>query len=978
MVELSVIIPAYNRRDCLERSMLSVFAQDADISMELIVVDDGSTDDTISLIKRYQSLQEIPISYIRNEINQGGAKARNQGALISNGKYIAFLDSDDEWLPNHIRLKLNQMINVSAKGVYGTFFVEKSCERTLKSFKALDEKLNSMGDYVLQRIGDTRTSTFIFERQAFMDVMFDNSLRKHQDWDLAIRFSHRYPFILEETPTAILHEDTHNRMSNQNDHEATAKFIDRYQHTLSSNAKATAYVNLALNTLRFEGKNLYYRNYLASARQYVDAKKFKLLARMIYVAFPIINSVQFYDRFVRLRRRYRSSFFLSKTLIIFWIERKFKQMKQKYQKYFTDDYAVTKKEFAKKKGRELAVENPESFSDKLQWLKLYWRDDLATKCADKLLVREYVTEKGYEDILNEVYGVFEDVNQIEISKLPQRFVLKTTHGSGWNSFCKDRCQYDWIREKEKLKTWMKLNYFWVTREWIYKEIKPRIICEKYLGRTNRLPVDYKIFCFHGEPKFTYVCLDRDDDLRFDYYDIDWHKQPIKKALDMSDKILPRPENYDLMLDIAHKLSEPFPFVRVDLYEIEGKIFFGELTFFPSSGMDRFDPEVYDYIVGEMLDISSIMNRKKVLFVAKSDEHIRHFHLPYIQWFSKQGCKVEIASAGQETFTDAEVKSNIPVHSLPWKWTNFRAYRRLKHLVNQRHYDLIHCHTPVGGLLARIAAVKARKEGTKLIYTAHGFHFYKGAPFINWLFYYPIERILARWTDILITINAEDYHFALKKKLSAGEVYLVNGVGISREKFHPHTKLTKDELRKRYGYLSSSFILIYVAELKYRKHQDLIIRTVAKLKENISELKLLLVGDGEQYEEYAQLVSKLGLSEVISFLGYRHDVAELMQLSDIAVSSSKQEGLPVNVMEAMASGLPLVVTNCRGNRDLVSDGENGFIVPLDDERAFAEKIMLLYQEQALREKMGRNGLERVEPFMIENVLEEMEKIYKTVI
>lgn len=365
---------------------------------------------------------------------------------------------------------------------------------------------------------------------------------------------------------------------------------------------------------------------------------------------------------------------------------------------------------------------------------------------------------------------------------------------------------------------------------------------------------------------------------------------------------------------------------------------------------------------------------KILFTATVDSHIKHFHLPYLKWFKEQGFEVHVASRGESKIPFADVKYEIPFERSPFKFSNIKAYKQLKEIIEKNDYLLIHCHTPVGGVLTRLAARKARKSGTKVIYTAHGFHFYKGAPLKNWLIYYPIEKWLARCTDCLITINDEDYECAVRKKFKAGSIKKVNGVGIDLNKFKPQTPEKKKELRKQYGYDENDFILIYVAEMSYRKHQDLLINVVNVLKNKISDIKLLLVGEGSLMEQYKNQVQKLHLEEYIHFLGYRKDVPDLMTIADVAVSSSRQEGLPVNVMEAMAAGLPLVVTDCRGNRDLVQDGENGFVVGIDDAEGMAERMEYIYNNGEMKEKARKYNLNSIRNYSLDTIEKQIACIY----
>lgn len=366
--------------------------------------------------------------------------------------------------------------------------------------------------------------------------------------------------------------------------------------------------------------------------------------------------------------------------------------------------------------------------------------------------------------------------------------------------------------------------------------------------------------------------------------------------------------------------------------------------------------------------------KKVLFTATVDEHILHFHLPYLKWFKEQGVEVHVASWGEKEIPYADKKYNVPFSRSPWSLKNIEAYRRLKKIITANNYRIIHCHTPVGGVLTRLAAREARKRGIKVIYTAHGFHFYKGAPLKNWLLYYPVEKWLARHTDCLITINEEDYRLALDKKFKALHIKKVNGVGVDLTRFSPQTEEDKKRLRREYGYKEENFILICVGELNDNKNQDLIIKSLAILKDNIPEIKLLLAGKGAKETAYRKKAEELAVDDYIDFLGYRNDIPNLLKIADLAVSASRREGLPVNIMEAMAVGLPLVVTDCRGNRDLVEDGVNGFVISLDDEKAMAEAILKVYQSHELRQRVRENSLKKVKKYSLDVVGEEMAEVY----
>lgn len=366
---------------------------------------------------------------------------------------------------------------------------------------------------------------------------------------------------------------------------------------------------------------------------------------------------------------------------------------------------------------------------------------------------------------------------------------------------------------------------------------------------------------------------------------------------------------------------------------------------------------------------------KILFVATVDEgHIIKFHIPYLKYFKENGYEVHVACAGNAKIPFCDLKYELTFERMPYKLSNLNAYKKLKSIIHSNNYDLIHCHTPVGGVLGRLASRKARVDGTKVLYTAHGFHFYKGASLKNWILYYPIEKWMSKYTDCLITINEEDYNIAINNKFKAKEIKLVHGVGVDLNKFQAQTIEKKSQTRREYGYKEEDFILFYAAELNHNKHQDLLINAVNVLKDEVPNIKLLLAGTGLLDSQYKEKVKELGLEANIEFLGFRKDIPNLLMLSDIAVASSRREGLPVNVMEAMATGLPLVVTNVRGHRDLINE-QNGYVVELGDIKGFADCIEKLYRDENLRIEFGKQSMESVKKYSLENVLKEMQDIYE---
>ena len=367
--------------------------------------------------------------------------------------------------------------------------------------------------------------------------------------------------------------------------------------------------------------------------------------------------------------------------------------------------------------------------------------------------------------------------------------------------------------------------------------------------------------------------------------------------------------------------------------------------------------------------------KKVLFVATITGHIKSFHIPYLKWFKEQGYEVHVASNGNEQIEYCDKHYNLPFERFPLRKNNIKTYRELKKIINENKYEIIHCHTPVGGVLTRLAAKKARKKGTRVIYTAHGFHFYKGAPLLNWLIYYPIEKWLSKYTDCLITINTEDYELAKKKFRKCKKIEFVRGVGIDIDKFESklHTE-EKNKLKDKLNLKYDDFILIEVGELNKNKNQIMAIEAMKELIKTNKNIKLLLVGKGKLENFYNEKIKEYHLQENVYNLGYRKDIPDLMKISNILLSLSYREGLPVNVMEAMASGLPIIATDCRGNRDLIRNNENGYIIRNNDIADLKEKIMFLLKNKNVCKKFNINSKMLIKKYGNKEVEEKLREIY----
>lgn len=372
--------------------------------------------------------------------------------------------------------------------------------------------------------------------------------------------------------------------------------------------------------------------------------------------------------------------------------------------------------------------------------------------------------------------------------------------------------------------------------------------------------------------------------------------------------------------------------------------------------------------------------KKILLISNLGTRIGSFSCASIYGAHEMGAKLYMAAnwsgakEGQiekdEKDYDVKIK-DFPISRNPIAKSNIAAYKELVDYVRKENIDYIHCNTPTGGILGRLVGKRCNVK--KVIYQAHGFHFYKGAPKKNWLLYYPVEKILARWTDAVITINREDFELAKSKlKLKkGGKVYYVHGVGIDTTAYERDAK-RRESKRAELGLSENDVVLISMGDLIERKNYDTAIRAVAMA--NIPALQYFICGKGPEEEKLKALAESLGVSEQIHFLGYRSDIKELLSAGDIFLFTTKQEGLPRSMMEAMASGLPCVVSGIRGNTDLLEGTEGGYLCETTDTSAYAEALKLLANDKALREKMGRANLITIQQFSTETVKDEISELY----
>ncbi|MGC8778914.1 MAG: glycosyltransferase family 4 protein [Candidatus Caldatribacteriaceae bacterium] len=365
--------------------------------------------------------------------------------------------------------------------------------------------------------------------------------------------------------------------------------------------------------------------------------------------------------------------------------------------------------------------------------------------------------------------------------------------------------------------------------------------------------------------------------------------------------------------------------------------------------------------------------KRILFLATVDTHIFTFHLPFMRIFESLGYTVEVA-ARDTGFRERIEKAGFLFHDIPFSrrplsFSNVLAFLKLIQLFRKKQYILIHTHTPVASFLGRIAGKIARVP--RVLYTAHGFHFYRGASWKAWLFWYTAEKIASLFTDALIVLNEEDFEHGQRLGFVPGEnLFLVHGVGVDLERFQGVPSKVREEL----GIGKDEVVATCVAEFTPRKNHAFLLSAWKEVTKRYRNAHLLLVGDGELLGRVKEEAEKASLPRVY-FLGWRKDIPEILSASDIVVLVSRHEGLPRALLEGMASGKPLIATDVRGNRDLVEDGVNGFLATPGDVQALVEALGELIASQDLREKMGKESRKKAETYSLHKVLKEMEAIYR---
>ena len=368
---------------------------------------------------------------------------------------------------------------------------------------------------------------------------------------------------------------------------------------------------------------------------------------------------------------------------------------------------------------------------------------------------------------------------------------------------------------------------------------------------------------------------------------------------------------------------------------------------------------------------------KILYVTTIGTTMSFFR-DFIEKLVEEGHEVDIAcNENISPVPDFFKQLHCRIHKIsclrkPWSFSNVKAIKEIKSLVIEQNYDIVHCHTPIAAMCTRVACRSLRKN-VKVVYTAHGFHFFKGAPMVNWLIYYPIEWICSFFTDVLITINNEDYARA-KKHMHAKKIEYIPGIGVDTEAIDS-IEISKTDMRKELNIPETDIVILSVGELNDNKNQEIIIRAISKLDNN--NITYVLCGIGDKEKRLSELSEELSLQDKVKLLGYRNDVMKIYKCADIFAFPSKREGLGLAALEAMSSGLPIITSNVHGIRDYSDFGKTGYNCSPNDIDSFAKYMKILAEDEELRKKMGLYCTEVAKKFDIKNTNVMMKKIYENV-
>ena len=637
-------------------------------------------------------------------------------------------------------------------------------------------------------------------------------------------------------------------------------------------------------------------------------------------------------------------------------------------------------QFIQQVGCKPSIDAPKTFNEKIQWLKLYYRNPLMVKCADKYAVRNYVSKAIGRDHLIPLIGVYNNIEDVGFDSLPNEFVLKLNCGSGDLIICKDKYLLDIDDVMLKLGKWLKpeANHYFYSYEWCYKDIKPKILCEKYLNDSNLF--DYKFMCFNGKVKLMFVCSERESHLKVDFFDLKWNKLPFRRGYPNSDNIIKAPKNLQVMIKLAEKLAKPFPFVRVDFYEIENKVLFGELTFYPGNGMERFEPVKWDYKLGEYLTLPGrsrhVLSEAPVKTQTKQGRE--SLSVCFFSHTSQLGgaersllelvtelirdhgvaCTVVLPNIGPLKEKLEEVGASTLIAEYSW-WcdpnlppSNEIALRQNNSLISVMEQitqkletinpDVIFTNTmviPWGAIAASFLGKPHVWSISEFGQLDHGLRFF-----------FPFEKIPRFIQDSSNAILTRSN--AIKKALF-GNTIEPNILTVYR-----HIDIASNALRKDREYFTkadSTKLIIAGTVLKSKGQKDAIL-AIKELTRRGRKVELIIVGysDERYLKELKDLVKYENLQRNIQFIDFQENVYPIMSQADIVLVCSQNEAFGRVVLEGMLLKKPVIGTNSGGTPEMIKEGSTGLLYEPGHYMQLAEKIEYLINNRSKIKKLGING------------------------
>lgn len=590
MKKISVIVPVYNVEEYISDCLESIEKQTIDKNkMEIIIINDGSKDNSLKIVKKY--IKRNPDWKLIDRENRGLSRSRNEGLDIMTGDYVTFFDSDDILEKDALLSMYNEVVKNNIDiGIFKTRAFNSTSiidDRYNDKFQKLN-KFNTLNNNLILATF-IRSVAIVYSKKVIEDIRFIPNV-VHEDNYFCIKAYNKAKqiYVSDSYVYKIRIREGNNPSIMQN--MSIASYKDMLINILTADLeiKNKRLIKIHGNQLiSYINNNLKYSNYYEG---------YLLLKDYLYQMNKnnIINVFDYY---------YLKTYFFLKSL------KKINKylLKQKIKLTYLSILTLispklnTKVFYEKRMGKKLDLDNPKDLNEKIQWLKLYklYPNKLITKCADKVEVREYVKEKGCEELLTRIIDIYNSANDIDFSSLPNKYVLKWNFGSGYNIVCTDKSKLNTRVTKKLLEKWGKSKFHLYNAEMHYKDIDKKIICEEFIESEKKVPDDYKFYCYGGKAEYVMICSGREKGKpEFYFFDRNWQFYPFDKKsrltrsknnkaiwITKDNHEIIKPKNLELMFDYADKLSKDFDFVRVDLYNALDKIYFGELTFTPSAGMD---------------------------------------------------------------------------------------------------------------------------------------------------------------------------------------------------------------------------------------------------------------------------------------------------------------------------------------------------------------------------------------------------------